>query len=176
LIVEVTGVNMNQTARQNHRFDRWMYRGARPNRRARGLNAFWAKLASAGISPSRMVTLRVPGRCTGQSVALPLVEARYHNERYLVSMLGQRANWVRNVQAANGDVTLEHGRREQVHLVEVDPAERAPILRRYLEVAPGARAHIPVDRKAPVEDFAEISAQFPVFRINPVGSAAKKGS
>ncbi len=168
-------MNVNRTARQNHRFDRWMYRGARPNRVARTLNSFSAKLASAGIGPSRMVTLRVPGRCTGQSVAVPLVEARYHGERYLVSMLGQRTNWVRNVQAANGDVILEHGRREQVHLVEVEPAGRAPILRRYLEVAPGARAHIPVDHKAPEEEFAEISTQYPVFRITPAGSAAKKG-
>jgi hypothetical protein len=96
--------------------------------------------------------------------------ATYQGERYLVSMLGQRANWVRNVRAADGDVTLEHGRSEQVHLVEVDPAERAPILRQYLEVAPGARAHIPVHRKAPVEDFAAIAAGFPVFRITRAGS------
>jgi hypothetical protein len=36
-------------------------------------------------------------------------------------------------------------RREGVHLEELHPDAHAPILRRYLEVAPGARAHIPVD-------------------------------
>ena len=153
----------------NHRFDRWMYRGARPNRVARTLNAPWAKLSAAGVWPTRLVTLRAPGRRTGRSTSVPLVVANYQGERYLVSMLGPNANWVHNVRAANGDVTLQHGRSEQVHLVEVDPAERAPILRQYLEVAPGARAHIPVRRKAPVEDFAAIAAMFPVFRITGAG-------
>jgi len=44
--------------------------------------------------------------------------------------------------------------------------QRAPILRRYLDVAPGARPRIPVSRKAPVEEFERIAAQFPVFRID----------
>jgi hypothetical protein len=60
--------------------------------------------------------------------------------------LAKNANWVRNLKAADGRAVLRHGRREGVHLEEVDPSVRAPILRRYLQVAPGARAHIPVDR------------------------------
>ena len=35
----------------------------------------------------------------------------------------------------------------------------------YLAVAPGGRAHIPVDRRAPLEEFDRIAAQVPVFRI-----------
>jgi len=62
-------------------------------------------------------------------------------ERYLVSMLGADVDWVRNVQAAAGDVTLRHGRTEQVHLEELPPEERAPILKAYLRRAPGARPH-----------------------------------
>ena len=62
-------------------------------------------------------------------------------------------------------MVLRHGRRETVTLEEVDPGERPPILRRYLEVAPGGRPHIPVDRRAPLGEFEEIAAQFPVFRI-----------
>jgi hypothetical protein len=53
-----------------------------------------------------------------------------------------------------------------VRLVEVQVDQRAPILRRYLDVAPGARPHIPVSRNAPVEQFELIAAQFPVFRID----------
>jgi hypothetical protein len=149
----------------NHRFERWMYRGARPNQVAQKLNSAWAKLSAAGIWPTRMVTLRVAGRHTSRNTSVPLIVATYQGERYLVSMLGQRANWVHNVRAANGDVTLLHGRTEKVHLVEVEPDECGPILRRYLAVAPGARAHIPVHRRAPVEDFAAVAASFPVFRI-----------
>jgi hypothetical protein len=62
---------------------------------------------------------------------------------------------------------LRHGRREAVRLDEVEPGARAPILRRYLALAPGARAHIPVDRRAPLEEFDRVAAQIPVFRITP---------
>jgi hypothetical protein len=58
-------------------------------------------------------------------------------------MLGANVNWVRNLKAAGGHAVLRHGRREHVRLEEVEPGARAPILRRYLEVAPGARPHIP---------------------------------
>lgn len=54
-------------------------------------------------------------------------------------MLGEDANWVRNVRAAGGRAVLRHGRREAVMLEDVEPAQRAPVLRRYLAVAPGAR-------------------------------------
>jgi hypothetical protein len=45
-------------------------------------------------------------------------------ERYLVSMLGEEANWVKNVGAAGGQVVLRHGRREEVRLEEVAPDRR----------------------------------------------------
>jgi hypothetical protein len=80
-------------------------------------------------------------------------------------MLGKDANWVRNLRAADGRAVLRHGHREAVRLEAVDPSARAPILRRYLALAPGARAHIPVDRRAPLEQFEQIAAQIPVFRI-----------
>jgi hypothetical protein len=82
-------------------------------------------------------------------------------------MLGEEANWVSNVRAAAGRATLRHGRREAVHLDEVDPESRGPILKRYLEVAPGARPHIPVDRRASLTEFERIAPRFPVFRVRP---------
>ncbi len=149
-----------------HRLDRWMYRSGRPNRLARLLNRISAIQFSAGIlAPSHWVTLEVRGRRTGRRISFPLVVADYQGERYLVAMLGQHVNWVRNVRAAGGRAVLRHGRREAVRLQEVAPGARAPILRRYLAVAPGARAHIPVDRAAPLEEFERIAAQIPVFRV-----------
>jgi hypothetical protein len=145
-----------------------MYRSGRPNRLARLLNRISAIQFSAGIlAPNHWVTLEVPGRRTGRRISFPLVIADYRGERYLVAMLGQNVNWVRNVRAAGGRAVLRHGGREAVRLDEVDPGARAPILRRYLALAPGARAHIPVDRRAPLEEFEPIAAQIPVFRITP---------
>jgi hypothetical protein len=86
-------------------------------------------------------------------------------ERYLVSMLGANAGWVKNMQAAGGIVTLHHGRHERVHLEEVPVNQRAPVLKAYLQRAPGARAHLPVDKDAPLAAFEQIAAQFPAFRI-----------
>ncbi len=148
------------------RLDRWMYRGGRPNRIARALNRIGAAHYGSGIAvPRYLVTLEVPGRRTGRVISFPLVVADHGGERYLVAMLGEQTNWVRNVRAAQGKAVLRHGRRQSVCLEEVEPGARAPILRRYLALAPGARAHLPVDHKAPLAEFDRIAAHYPVFRI-----------
>ena len=153
-------------------YTRWLYRGGRPGRFARLQNRLSAVAFSAGLLPSRAGALEVRGRRSGKTVSLPVVIADYEGERYLVSMLGPEANWVRNVEAAGGRAELRHGRRESISLVEVDPALRAPILRRYLALAPGARPHIPVDRNAPLGEFEAVAADYPVFRIEPRSDAA----
>lgn len=152
-------------ARQRHRVQRWLYRGGRPDAVARALNRAWAVLFAAGLSRGRDATLEVRGRRSGRTISFPVVVADHEGERYLVSMLGEDANWVRNVRAAGGRATLRRRGSEPVLLVEVDPAVRAPILRRYLAVAPGARPHVPVDPRAPLADFERVAGRFPVFRI-----------
>jgi hypothetical protein len=151
--------------RQYGDYVRWLYRGARPNWFARLQNRASAAMFAAGILPGRAAELRIKGRSTGRVISLPVVIAAYEGERYLVSMLGNDVNWVRNLRAADGHAVLRHGRSETIRLTEVPPTDRAPILRRYLQVAPGARPHIPVDRKAPLSDFEPISPDYPVFRI-----------
>ena len=146
---------------------RRLYSGGRPQRLARLLNRGQAALHSAGIWPKRLATLEVRGRRSGRRRSLPVVIADIEGERYLVAMLGEGAGWVANVRAAGGQAVLRHGRREPVVLEEVEPGERAPILRRYLEVAGGARAHFPVHRRAPFSEFEEIAPQYPVFRVRP---------
>jgi hypothetical protein len=114
-----------------------------------------------------------PGSCTalrcrdaaGRSISIPLVVADYEGDRYLVAMLGEGVNWVANVRAAGGHAVLRHGRREDIRLEEVDPNIRGPILRRYLQLSPGARAHIAVDPAAPLEEFNAVAAKYPVFLI-----------
>ncbi|MEV4695783.1 nitroreductase/quinone reductase family protein, partial [Micromonospora echinospora] len=117
----------------------WMYRGGRPNRPARMLNALSAWQYGVGLAPRHWMTMEVPGRRTGRIVSVPIVVADHDGERYVVSMLGERANWVANVRAAGGRVVLRRRRREPVRLVEVPVAQRPPILRRHLALAPGAR-------------------------------------
>jgi hypothetical protein len=97
--------------------------------------------------------------------------ADYEGERYLVPMLGEGANWVANVRAAGGRAVLRRGRAETVRLEEVDERDRAPILKRYLEIAPAARPHIPVDRGAPLAEFERVADRYPVFHVVPTPGA-----
>ena len=155
---------------------RWLYRGGHPNRFAQLQNRASAIAFAAGIWPKRLATLEVPGRRSGRTISFPVVIADRDGERYLVAMLGERTNWVRNVRAAEGRAVLRHGRREAVRLEEVAAEDRAAILRRYLAVAPGARPHIPIDHNAPIEDFESIAARFPAFRITtPPTDTGTKG-
>lgn len=144
---------------------RWLYRGGRPNLLARILNRGWAIVHALGVLPNYMVTLEVVGRRSGRSISFPLAMALLDGERYLVSMLGTGAAWVRNVRAANGHATLRHGQIEQVLLEETAVEKRARVLKAYLRIAPGARPHIPVDKDAPLEAFERVAAQIPVFRV-----------
>jgi hypothetical protein len=125
-----------------------------------------ADLARIGLAPRRLARLEVAGRRTGRTISFPVVVADYQGERYLVAMLGE-SSWVRNVRAADGHAALTHGRSEPIVLEDVAPsdADRGPILRRYLECAPGARPHIPVDLKAPPEEFTRVAANIPIFRV-----------
>ena len=149
-------------------FKRWLYKGGRPNALGKLINRVWAWLHSSGLLPDYMVTLEVMGRQSGKLISFPLALAVLNGERYLVSMLGEDTNWVRNVRAANGQAQLRHGRTEHVLLEEVEVSQRAPILKAYLKIAPGARPHILVDKDAPVAEFEKIAAEFPVFRIRTI--------
>jgi len=151
-----------------------MYSRRRPNRVAALLNRGTALVATAGIAPKRLATLEVQGRKSGRSISLPVVVAEYEGVRYLVAMLGNEANWVRNVRAAGGKALLRHGRPESVRLEEVDAAVRAPILQCYLQAAPGARAHFPVDRHAPLREFEQIADEFPVFRVRATDDPTRR--
>ena len=147
-------------------FKRWLYRGGHPNQLTKIINRGWAILHSLGISPDFMVTLEVVGRKSGKTISFPLAMTVINGDRYLVSMLGEDTNWVRNVKAAGGKARLRHGISEQVLLEEVDAKQRAPILKAYLQRAPGARPHMAINKDAPISEFEKIASKYPVFRLD----------
>jgi deazaflavin-dependent oxidoreductase (nitroreductase family) len=149
-----------------HEFKRWMYRGQRPNWIARVMNRASAVVGSSGITSSYMVTLEVAGRKSGRTISLPVVIAIVDGERYLVSMLGEDVHWVRNARAAGGRAVLRSGGREEIQLKEVPTDQRAPILKAYLQRAPGARPHVPVNKDAPLAEFEKVAGAFPVFSVS----------
>lgn len=147
-------------------FQRWQYSGGRPGWSARISNRLAAIALRAGIGPKSAATIEVRGHKTGRIFSFPVVVADYEGDRYLVAMLGHKTNWVRNLRADDHAV-LWHGRCENVSLVEDVSGNRAAILRRYLEFAPGARPFFPVNRRAPLGDFERIVDEYPVFRVAP---------
>jgi len=152
-------------------FTRWLYRGKRPNRIARVVNRMWAVIFSLGIVHNYAATLEVTGRKSGRKISLPVAIAVVGGERYLVSMLGDNVQWVRNVRASNGRAALLEGKRKEIRLQELPAERRAPILKAYLRRAPGARPHIPMSQDAPLSEFEKIAAAYPVFRVAPATAA-----
>jgi deazaflavin-dependent oxidoreductase (nitroreductase family) len=147
------------------RIKRWLYGERRPGAIARFLNRGFASLHARGLGPESWVTLEVVGRKSGRPISFPLVMASVDGERYLVSMLGPDAAWVRNVRAASGHAVLRRGGAEPVRLEEVPVERRALILQDYLRRAPGARPHLPVHKDATLAEFEAVAARVPVFRV-----------
>ena len=146
---------------------RAMYATGRGDATGRRLARRWAAIFGLGVLPRRWVTLEVTGRKSGRPTRFPLGMADWHGRWYLVPMLGARCNWVQNVRAADGQVTLDNGHAVGCRLVEVPAGERAPIIRRYLQKVPGARPHLPVGPGAPITEFERIAADYPVFLVVP---------
>jgi len=142
-----------------------LYPGGKPNALARWMNSGSARMFATGVLPQSWVTIETVGRRTGRVYSAPLVIAEIAGEQYLVSMLGQNANWVHNVRAVGGIATLRHGNAEEVRLEEVPAADRAPILKAYLRAAPGGRPHFDIDLNADLSEFAKVAPLYPVFRV-----------
>jgi F420H(2)-dependent quinone reductase len=147
------------------RFERWLYRGGRPNALARVINRATAAVHGLGIAPNYLVTLEVAGRRSGRAIAFPLAMAVVDGQRYVVSMLGPDVAWVRNLHAADGRALLRHGKTERVRLEEIPVNERARVLKAYIRKAPGARPHLGVDKDASLEELRAIAPRIPVFRV-----------
>ena len=147
---------------------RRFYRDWRPTRLGRWVNRLQGWLSGLGLPPRSVAALEVRGRASGRRRTAPVVIATVAGKRYLVSMLGPRSDWVRNVEAAHGDAVLHQGRRRRVRLVPVPPVQRAPVLREYVRIASSGRTHFPLPVGAPLPEFEAITARYPVYRIDPV--------
>ncbi|MER5810551.1 nitroreductase/quinone reductase family protein [Streptomyces sp. NPDC002033] len=96
-------------------------------------NALLGKLARLGISFAGTAELSVRGRTSGQMQRIPVNPHTYEGAQYLVSARGH-SQWVRNMRAAGGG-ELRVGRKVRAFTVTelTDPAEKAAVLRAYLE-------------------------------------------
>ena len=131
------------------------------------LNDELMKQQEDGSLPFELAVLTVPGRRTGLPRRTPLTVLDHGGDRYVLGGF-PAAEWIRNVRAA-GRGTLRVGDRdEQVRLVELDPADVGPIMRRWPEVTPSGvemmRDAGVIDDVTP-EAMAAVAGICPVFRV-----------
>jgi deazaflavin-dependent oxidoreductase (nitroreductase family) len=97
------------------------------------MNRFLNLLMHLGISVWGSRVLEHKGRRTGKLHRTPVNPLMYEARQYLISPRGE-TEWVRNVRANDGELTLFLGRRRLVRTaIEVPVDERTPILRAYLQ-------------------------------------------
>ena len=88
---------------------RLFYRNWRPTRFGRWVNRFSCWWSGLGLPPRFQAALEVHGRTSGRIRSNPVVIATVEGKRYLVSMLGPGSDWVKNVEAAQGDAVDPSG-------------------------------------------------------------------
>ena len=133
------------------------------------MNPLVALLTSAGLSVWGSRLLETTGRSSGLPRRTPVNLHELDGNRYLVSPRGE-GQWVRNVRAAGGHLTLLLGRRrEAVVAVELAGEDKVPVLRAYLRkwrfetgaFFDGATATSSDDK------LLAIARERPVFRLSP---------
>lgn len=124
---------------------------------------FWL-IARAGLPPSFIVELEVPGRRSSKMRSTVLILAERGGQRFAVSVLGEKSDWVKNARTA-GEGIVRHGKRIRVRLEELPEPDRPPVLKAYLKWAFGARRIFEVQQSAPVTEFGRIAHKHPVFRL-----------
>ena len=128
-------------------------------------NAIFGVLARAGIGPAHLLTTR--GRRTGRPRTVPVILVQQDGLRWLVAPYGA-VSWVLNARAA-GRVTLRRGRdRRDYTFRELSAAESAPILKRYLRIAPAARPYFQAGTDSAVGEFVAEAHRHPVFELTPI--------
>ncbi len=126
-----------------------------------------AGLTRLGVSVWGSRVLEVKGRKSGEPRQVPVNLLHYEDKDYLVSARGT-GEWVRNLRAANGELTLLLGsRREPRHAIEVADADKVPILRAYLKrwKAEVGVFFEGVSAQSSDEEIAAIAAKHPIFAL-----------
>ena len=130
----------------------------------RAANVLVRTLLSWGLGPPHTYLLSVRGRQSRQVCSTPVTLVEEGGLRWLVAPYGP-VGWVRNARAA-GEVALSRGgRTEAVVVFELEPAEAAPVLQRYLRQVPITRRYFDVTVESSVSAFAAEAPRHPVFRV-----------
>jgi hypothetical protein len=102
-------------------------------------------------------------------ISLPVVIADYDDERYLVSMLGEKANCATRERRAATPCLAMAAAKPYASRRSPQKLGRRSCVDTW-NGRRGARPHIPIDRRAAPEEFERIAPGIPVFRIRTEAS------
>jgi hypothetical protein len=138
----------------------------------------WLKLANPvivalqrrGVVIGTMRLLSVPGRKSGELRTTPVSPLTVDGERYIIAGL-EEADWVKNARCAGWGILARGRKQERVDLVEMQPGERAPVLREFPRKVPRG---VPFFRQlygidGTPEEFGALASRCPVFRVEVAG-------
>lgn len=131
-------------------------------------------LTRLDLSPRYVALLEVPGRRSGIIRRTTVVRAAHDGSHHLVG-LGGESDWVRNVRAAGGRVTIGRRVRRAAVLVEIPLEERPAVIRAYVlragrrpgarSVAREARRYFGVGPELRDDELVRAAVRYPVFRV-----------
>jgi deazaflavin-dependent oxidoreductase (nitroreductase family) len=131
----------------------------------RRLNGLVRTFLRVGLGPRHTPLLTVRGRRSGTWYSTPLTLVETGGQRWLVAPYGA-VSWVRNARAA-GQVTLSRGCHVDTGaIVELGPAEAAPVLKQYVTAVPITRPFFDAKPDAPLEALVAEAPRHPVFHIH----------
>lgn len=129
-------------------------------------NPIVAGLARIGVSIRGSQVLEVRGRVSGEWRTVPVNPLEIDGRTFLVAPRGH-TQWVRNLRAA-GTGQLRQGRRRDVFAAtELADADKAPVIRAYLEewAFEVGKFFDGITKDSTDAELAEVAAGFPVFEI-----------
>src|SRR5690242_9048936 len=132
----------------------------------RVFNRVFGAFVRMGLGPGYNRMLEVRGRKSGQAYSTPVFMLEHEGKQWLVAPRGE-TQWVLNAQAA-GEVTLVRRGERRVYGVRLVPvAQRAPLLRAYLERHHATvQRFFSVQRGAALPEFEAIAERHPVFELS----------
>lgn len=137
----------------------------RMNYKGRMANMVVSLLLRLGLKVGSVTLLTVKGRKTGLARTNPVAIWDYDGHKYLVSAHGD-VNWVQNLRASQEASFLRGRHSEAKSVIEINPIEAAPILKKILPSNPSfSRSYLHVKSDSPLEIFQAVAINHPVFEI-----------
>jgi len=140
-----------------------------PTRSDRAFAPLVSGLIKMGVGIRGGRILHVRGRKSGTWYTNPVNPLHLGGETYLVAPRG-RTGWVRNLRVSQ-EGRLQKGRRyEDFSAVELDDADKGPIIREYLRLwsMETGRFFDGLTKDSTDAEITAIAPGFPVFRISTV--------